>query len=71
VDKIARLRYDIDQLDKRLQGVINAHNAFVAEQMVFNNGVEKNMQVIYDAFVKPQLDKKAKAEKVIISPYGD
>ena len=69
-DKIKRLREDIDALDKKLMSIINAHNRFVAEQQEFNNGVEKNRQVIYDAFVKPEIDRQEKAKKTIIVPGG-
>lgn len=68
MDKTQRLRADYDALDKKLHKVIFAYNKFVVEQEAFNNSVEKNMQVIYDAFVKPELDRKTRAEKVIITP---
>ncbi len=70
-DKIQRLRQDIDALDKKLMNVANAYNRFVAEQEEFNAGVEKNMQVIYDAFVKPEIERQEKAKKNIIVPGGN
>ena len=55
MDKIQRLRADYDALDKKLHKVIFSYNAFVAEQQAFNDGVAKNMEVIYNAFVKPAI----------------
>lgn len=68
MDKILRLREDIDALDKKLHKVALAYNAFVLEQQEFNEGVSRNMEVIYNTFVKPELDKQEKLKRNIIIP---
>ena len=63
MNKIERLRYDIDQLDKKLHKMIFAYNRFVLEQQDFNDKIGKNMETIYNAFVKPELKRQEKIKK--------
>lgn len=70
MDKISRLRSDIDVLEKRLANAISGHNIFVAEQQDFNDKVSKNMELVYKTFIEPEIKKQEKAKKNIIVPGG-